>query len=428
MGRSNEMEYNNVASSRGANASDVDAPALDINVTTEYVEFTEDRSDVAKLLWIYMAPIIFTVGVLGNVLVLLVMRRRRMSGSTTSVYLRFLAIFDIAVLVVGMIPEWFEAKDILEFKEIHPVTCKLEKFCFYTCSDTAIWILVIFTLDRFHALVFPFSKLDICQPHRAKYNILIVAVAAVIKNVHVFITRGRDVSESIEGNVTEIHSENCGKPQPYADFENYVRPWIAFALVSAVPFCVLLFCNIFIIRVLYSVKKMRNHQAIAASKDKTIVQMSLMCLSASFCFLFCITPSIVLLIGKPYWKPEGEVNYAYDIAKAVSNQLTYINHSANFFLYCLSGKRFRRELVQVLKCVGNERGSPIGSTDSKTYVYRFNTTKSPQRSPLPHSRAASQGNINGLNGSNARYYKVNPGTGKMTPDHSPDAGMPMKPF
>ena len=126
MGRSNEMEYNNVASSRAANASDVDAPALDINVTTEYVEFTEDRSDVAKLLWIYMAPIIFTVGVLGNVLVLLVMRRRRMSGSTTSVYLRFLAIFDIAVLVVGMIPEWFEAKDILEFKEIHPVTCKLE--------------------------------------------------------------------------------------------------------------------------------------------------------------------------------------------------------------------------------------------------------------------------------------------------------------
>ena len=35
---------------------------------------------------------------------------------------------------------------------------------------------------------------------------------------------------------------------------------------------------------------------------QSVIQMTTMCLSASFCFLICITPSIVLLIGKPYWK------------------------------------------------------------------------------------------------------------------------------
>ena len=38
--------------------------------------------------------------------------------------------------------------DIVLFKEIHPVTCKVEKFLFYTTSDTAIWLLVLFTFDR----------------------------------------------------------------------------------------------------------------------------------------------------------------------------------------------------------------------------------------------------------------------------------------
>ena len=393
------------------------------------------HADISRLLWIYIAPVIFFVGIVGNMLVLLVMRRRRMRGTSTSVYLRFLAIFDIFVLIIGMIPEWLEYMGFVVFKELHPVTCKLEKFLAYSCSDTAIWILVIFTLDRFHALVFPFSKLDICQPHRAKYNVLAAGLMAIIKNFHVFFTRGPATFtlDSTEGNITI--SKVCGDPEPFTYFENFVRPWIAFTLVSAIPFCILLCCNMFIIRVLCSVKKMHNHQSVVTSKEKQIVQMSLMCLSASFCFLICITPSIVLRIGKPYWAKDsetGEPNQWYDIAKAITTQLTYVNHSANFFLYCLSGKRFRRELVCVLKCMGADRGSPLGSTDSKTYVYRFNTTRSPNKSPLADRQLSrpntglleTNGNGDVSSGSTARFLTRN---GKLTPETSPEeATIPLK--
>ena len=76
------------------------------------------------------------------------------------------------------------------FKEISPITCKLEKFCFYTFGDTAIWILVVFTLDRFLALVFPLSVKEICLPSRSKYNSLLVLILSICKNFHVFWTRG----------------------------------------------------------------------------------------------------------------------------------------------------------------------------------------------------------------------------------------------
>jgi hypothetical protein len=39
----------------------------------------------------------------------------------------------------------------------------------------------------------------------------------------------------------------CGKPAGYY-FEKFVRAWLAFTVVSALPFCVIAFCNVFIVR------------------------------------------------------------------------------------------------------------------------------------------------------------------------------------
>ena len=45
-----------------------------------------------------------------------------------------MAVADTLVLVTGLIPDWLEAITAgnLVFKQLHPATCKLEKFLFYT--------------------------------------------------------------------------------------------------------------------------------------------------------------------------------------------------------------------------------------------------------------------------------------------------------
>lgn len=142
-----------------------------------------------------------------------------------------------------------------------------------------------------------------------------------------------------------VFVKNCGYPTlDYKQFETYVRPWIAFTLVSVIPFAVILVCNVLIVMTLVTVQRKHTElQLISAAHDRNIFQMTAMCLAASFCFLVCTAPSIIMLIGKPYWNDPP--NVSYDIAKTINNQLYYVNHSANFFLYCVTGKRFRQTLV-----------------------------------------------------------------------------------
>ncbi|ELU10346.1 hypothetical protein CAPTEDRAFT_26933, partial [Capitella teleta] len=189
-------------------------------------------------------PFIFFIGLCGNILILLVMGKKRMRGTSASVYLMWMAAADLCVLIFGMIPEWLEQGDFLVVKKIHPIVCKLEKFAFYTSADTAIWVLCIFSVDRFIAVCFPFEKKDHCLPSRSKFFALTALVVAVIKNFHVFWTRGAEYYVTAD-NSTVLRS-NCGRPTPeYKYFELFVRPWIAFTVVNALPFGVIIICNSF---------------------------------------------------------------------------------------------------------------------------------------------------------------------------------------
>lgn len=293
-------------------------------------------------LWIYFSPVIFVVGICGNALTLAVMTQKRLRGTTTAVYMPVIAAFDMAALLSGILPEWLEACQIVVFNKLHPWTCKLEKFTFYTTSDLAIWALVLFTLDRLIAVCFPLKKNIACVPRRALIACAVLGGLCVVKNVHVFWTRGYDSSNS----TGVVKKNNCGRPHPYTYFENHIRPWIAFALINALPFAVLVTSNSLIIWTLAVVRRARLDAKSGGKSNRNFNQTTMMCLSASFAFLVCVTPSMITLIGRPYWTVKP--NFAYDVAKAVNNQLAYLNHAINFFLYCLTGQKFRNELVFLL--------------------------------------------------------------------------------
>jgi hypothetical protein len=127
-------------------------------------------------------------------------------------------------------------------------------------------------------------------------------------------------------------------------------------MITALPFVLILVFNVLIVQSLIRAQRMRALHAAAgnagnagsSSAASGFRQTTLMCLSVSFAFLACILPSIILLIGKPHWSVSppatAATRLAYKRAKAVNNMLVYVNHSINFILYCLTGRRFRDEL------------------------------------------------------------------------------------
>jgi len=257
-------------------------------------------------------------------------------------------------------------------------TCKVEKFSFYTASDAAIWILVAFTVDRLIAVTFPLIKYIICAPRRAVGVCVVIVVLAISKNLHVFWTRGVEV---IEGRV-----KKCGRPEPYRYFEQHVRPSLAFALVSVVPFIIISLCNCLIVITLLRAHRQRSvtlqrsamsedtqdkdkpeeRSAQAQPRSAVFTQTSLMCIAASIGFVVCVTPSIVLTMGRNQWlNAGGFTQAAYHASRAVAHQLACLNHAINFFLYCITGQRFRTELVALLR----RQRSSVSTFEASTRRY-----------------------------------------------------------
>jgi len=96
------------------NATDDVSPQNQTTPTT-----TSGPSDVDYYwVWVYVSPCILLIGVLGNVLTLAVMSRRRLRGSSTCVYLSAMAVADSLALLFRIPPEFFEAARIFTFKNL----------------------------------------------------------------------------------------------------------------------------------------------------------------------------------------------------------------------------------------------------------------------------------------------------------------------
>ena len=86
-------------------------PRYDVTQTPHSGNFSSDSSppssfddrpfSLAEILWVYLSPLILVTGLTGNILILVIMKRRKFRGTTTSVYLRMMAMADSAFLLTG---------------------------------------------------------------------------------------------------------------------------------------------------------------------------------------------------------------------------------------------------------------------------------------------------------------------------------------
>ena len=314
----------------------------------------------------WTTPTILVTGSLGNLLILVVIGTS-LHATDTNFFVWVIALADMLVLMCGLLPEWLEVLGVVELEEVHPWSCKISRFLRFTTMDTAIWLMVCFTLERFVAICYPFKKQTMCRMKRIRIYTISFLVCIILKNISVFWTRGEEWTNR---NGTMVLLSNCGMTSEFnADFELYIRPWIVFIFSNVIPFMILMICNTMVILTLQRRKKslvlprisvetyddasdkfhelrVSHHDNKTDDTDNIYQQITVMCQVASLAFILCITPSIVLLVGKPYWEDSS----GYSVAKAINNELVYVNHSINFYLYIIIGRKFRKQTAQLLLC------------------------------------------------------------------------------
>ncbi|ELU07541.1 hypothetical protein CAPTEDRAFT_188046 [Capitella teleta] len=194
----------------------------------------------------------------------------------------------------------------------------------------------------------PFRAPKICSVSRAKMVTLLLLSAMAIYNAHVFWTielRQRSIGANQTSSFCGAHKRSRFMREMF----NYVN----FISYSIIPFvCVLILNVCIIVKLIQSTPELiaqastRTH---AMVKHRRQLKVTYTLLILSLAFLLLTGPyTLHSLIVKDTREPKIQARNL--LSKTVCFLLMYLNHSINFYLYCISGKKFRKELNKLL-CV-----------------------------------------------------------------------------
>ncbi|KAH9498831.1 hypothetical protein Btru_005262 [Bulinus truncatus] len=94
---------------------------------------------------------------------------------------------------------------------------------------------------------------------------------------------------------------------------------------------------------------------------RTTASISKTLLAVTVTFWVLNAPIVIFIIGYTYWAQivDERKRARLTLAWAVVNFLQYLNNAIHFFLYCLTGPKFRQELFALFRCVKKSKDPPV---------------------------------------------------------------------
>lgn len=291
--------------------------------------------------WVF--PVIIGIGTIGNVLSFVVMMRREMRQAPTFFYLAALAVTDTIVLYMSALKTWVRVVADFELLHISNAGCKTFMFIIHFSLHFSAWIIVAVTIERFLAVWFPLRANTMCSLSRAKFVTFMIALIFVLVNLYVFWT-----AELLNSPHTLDGSEKICAAYAYENIVCTVFPWVNLLLYSFIPFVTLLVFNSLIVVSLVRNKGIfsnltKEDRAARHGHNRLAVTL----LVISFVWIVTTLPRPMFNLVKVKPTTLDEVGNQF-LGKVICFVLMYINHSINFFLYCVTGQRFRKEFVKFM--------------------------------------------------------------------------------
>ncbi|CAF2082254.1 unnamed protein product [Rotaria magnacalcarata] len=333
-------------------------------------------------------PILIVFGSICNIMTFIVMRRKRMRVSSTCFYMAALAVTDTLVLWTGCLNQWFYLMHVPTVVAKSNFTCKLLPFLFVFFADASVWIIVCMSFERYFAVSRPLLAAQMCTTKRAKWVLFVTFIVFVLIDGHFLVTLELEI---IDGQYRACHPKKWAR-----HFVGKIFVFIDALKYSAIPFCILLILSILIIQRVFhaeyisaqlqNLRPLNNYRqyslasspscttqssTLAASTTHTNLltsntrvgrRVTFMLLSVSIAFCVFSAPMSLMQIVQSIVEPDNhELSLA--IGKAIAELCQYVNHSCNFFLYALTGRIFRRELVRLFfpTRFGGRRSIPVGA-------------------------------------------------------------------
>ncbi|KAL8581203.1 hypothetical protein ACOMHN_038304 [Nucella lapillus] len=305
-------------------------------------------------LWTFYYPALLVLGTAGNVMSILIMRSMRSAESTVNLFFIALAGGDLLVLYSGIVTKWINIAYGINVVDKWPAVFYPVFFLYLSAGGFVSWVLVCMTLQRALSVAWPHRVARVFTRGRVVKLIVAVAGFQVVLYVHhlycVYVT-----------STTALTGSQCiGLPSfSYVWFLDNVFIYMAMVLTSVLPFlCLVIGNGVLVIALVTSVSQARKNISAGnpylndkRQKDTNSVTVTIIVISLTF---IALTLPVFIYAAffrfKDQSRMSAEKKAQVFLFYTVGSLLMSTNSSINFYLYCLTGRRFRQEFVKMLSC------------------------------------------------------------------------------
>ena len=284
--------------------------------------------------WIHGIISIFSF--FGNAIIIIVMNNKRNKGNGTSIMFTALAISDVMITVFGPFRNWFKVLYGHDLFAGNKYEDPLKHITQDSFIEVSTWILVLLSLERMTCVAFPLYVKRCCTSKAVLAAIIFIYVFfPIINTLYVFLAFDIELNPDYYGADSKLY-----EMYPKDNLPNAFEIYDIYEFVSKIGFPVrfIIPSNVVIVRVLLRHRSTQRIKALRTLAIRTVI----------ICVVFVVTMvprQVYKVFLRSIVAPHDDTYYPWDeIIYETCNLLETLNAALNFYVYVLSGTRFRGDV------------------------------------------------------------------------------------
>ena len=230
--------------------------------------------------------------------------------------------------------------------------CRIATSFAWSASLCSTLFILSMTFDRFIGIIMPHKAASFNTVKRAKITIVCIVIFSILFNIPYLYTitnEGRECVPDVKGTAKIFYY------------------WLTYVVQFIIPFVSLLTMNSIIIHTLRKRASSDLGSQVQGQRVKTSEkQVYAILLLVAFSFFILVTPLYAFTLYSTFVNyTESPRTFAgFFLFYNVIHKLYFTNNGINFFLYVISGQKFRTDLRKLFKCRKDKANETMGSITS----------------------------------------------------------------
>lgn len=303
-------------------------------------------TDYERILLGYVLPTVAISTVVTNIFALIAFGKG--ACSPTAVLLMSIAIADI-ICCVGVSPHFiyiyaYSQKPIYKSPFVWCATYGVSVIITKAFHTASMWLTVTFCIERYICICHPFRARQICTLKKTGITVCFIYILAVIAHTWILLF--------IEQDSFDFYDYACLLTYGFDGLFGILNMLFRFIFCQTVPCVLLAFLTIRLICALRASRNFRREYF----KDTTSADTTRISAAIAVLFLMAEVPFIVIFALDIYdlFTDYSTKRPYLKTVVIISNTMLFVAYHLNFWIYCLMGSAFRRQILRIVHC-GNDR-------------------------------------------------------------------------